>query len=264
MIVFWVLAAAVSSLAVLLILVRAARAERRPPGGDPVMAVYRRQLEELDELAERGLLGADEHRSARAEAARRLIGEADRAPATADGPGRMRILVMAAAALAPLLALAGYLVVGSPGLPDEPYKDRLKGWLQTARTNPRGLRLPEMAAVLEDAIKAHPGDPQPMIYLAGAEAAEGDPASAARTLQKAVQFAPNDPRAWAAFGEVQVELAQGQITPDARQAFERARALDPAAPAPRYYLAQAKIAAGQVAAGLQGGAFGPASGQACK
>ena len=269
MMVFWLLAAVVSGAAAFLILARAAAAERSASTPDPALGVYRRQLEELDDLADRGLLGADEHRAARAEAARRLIGEADRGesqpPSRKDGARR---LVMVAAALGPILALAGYLAVGSPGLPDQPFRDRLKAWQQISRQNPRRLRLPEMAALLEQDAKAHPDDPRPLVFLAkaaevtpndprilvdqaGAEAAGGDAASAVRTLERATQIAPDSADVWTALGEARSGLAQGEVTVDARRAFERALALKPGAPAPRYYLAQAKIVAGQTAEGLQ-------------
>jgi cytochrome c-type biogenesis protein CcmH len=253
MILFWLLTAAVSGLAALLILLRAARAEQRASAADPELALYRRQLDELDELADRGLIGGEEHRSARAEAARRLIGEAEREKSGTPGPDARsaRWMVTAAAVAGPILALLAYLALGSPGLPDQPFKPRLKAWQEAARSDPRRLSLPEVAAVLEQAAKDHPKDLQPLIYLAGAEAAEGDPASAVRTLQKATLIAPNDAQVWTALGEAIAQLGQGQITDDARQAFERAHALDPAAPAPRYYLAQGKIAAGHAAEGLK-------------
>ena len=248
MIVFWVLAAAVSSLAAFLILARAARAERDAPAADPVLAVYRRQLDEIDDLAERGLLGPDEHRSARAEAARRLLGESDRVQdaAPAPGQGRARRLVLAVAVLAPAAALAAYLAVGSPGFPDQPFKQRLEAW----RADPSRLGPAQMEAVMEAVVAEHPKDPQALIYLAVAQAAEGDPPSAERTLEKAVAIVPNDPRVWTALGKARIALGQDQVTPDARAAFERAHALDPGAPAPRYFLARADIAAGRTEAGL--------------
>jgi cytochrome c-type biogenesis protein CcmH len=253
MIVFWILAAAVSALAAVLVLARASGAQKTHEAVDPSLVLYRRQLEELDDLAARGLIGPDELRSARAEAGRRLIGEAERErlEASAGAPPGLRWAVLAAAVAGPLIALGAYVALGSPGVPDQPYRQRLKTWQEVAKSDPRRLRLPEVAAVLEQAVKDHPGDPQPMIFLAGAQAAEGDPASAARTLDKASRIAPNNAQVWTALGEALTELGQGQVTADARQAFERARALDPVAPAPRYYLAQAKITSGEVAEGLK-------------
>ncbi len=248
MIVFWILAAAVSSLAAVLILARAAGAERNTPAADPAMGVYRRQLDEIDELAERGLLGPDEHRSARAEAARRLIGESDRPgeAAPAASPRGAQRVVLAAAVFAPVLALAGYLAVGSPGLPDQPFRQRMQAW----RADPAKLDPERMAAVMEQVVAEHPRDPQALLYLAVAQSAAGDPPAAERTLEKAAVVAPGDARVWTALGKLRVALGKDQVTPDAQAAFARAHALDPGAPAPRYFLARADVAAGRAQAGL--------------
>ena len=248
MIVFWILAAAVSSLAAVLILVRAAGAERDAPAGDPVLGVYRRQLDEIEDLADRGLLGPDEHRSARAEAARRLIVESDRpGDAAPAAPKRAQRIVLAAAVLAPAAALAVYLALGSPGLPDQPFKQRLQAW----RADPAKLDPERMTAVMEQVVAEHPRDPQALVYLAVAQSAAGDPPAAERTLEKAAALKPDDVRVWTALGRVRMALGKDQVTPDAEVAFARAHALDPAAPAPRYFLAHADIAAGRTQAGLE-------------
>ena len=78
MILFWLIAALLSGGATVLILARAAG--RREAAADPSLEVYRRQLTEIDDLAERGLLGPEEQRSAHAEAGRRLLRAAEEAP----------------------------------------------------------------------------------------------------------------------------------------------------------------------------------------
>src|ERR1700721_1219363 len=89
MIWLWIAAALVSAGLAALIVQRAAGAARHaradPPrhaGADnPALAVYRRQMAELDELADRGLLAEGERRSVRAETGRRLLAAAGRAAA---------------------------------------------------------------------------------------------------------------------------------------------------------------------------------------
>src|SRR6202012_4039333 len=71
MITFSIAAVLLSALAAVLILQRASGAARRTDA-DPTLAVYRRQLNEIDDLAERGLLAEAALKSARAEAARLL------------------------------------------------------------------------------------------------------------------------------------------------------------------------------------------------
>ncbi len=251
MLMFWLLAAALAGLAAMLILLRAARAERSPAPADPSLEVYRRQLGEIDELAGRGLLGGDELKAARAEAARRLIRQSDLGPPPAAAPGpdrRARAVVLAAALLAPMIALGGYLLVGSPGLPDEPFTARLRAW---RHTDPTKLGLPQMDAVLQSIVAERPKDPQPLVFLARVQLGEGDVASAVRSLQKAADLAPNDAGVWARLGEALTIAGKGEVTDDARSAFARAAALDPSTPGPRYMLARADIAAGHAAEGVQ-------------
>ena len=125
MLLFWLFAGLLAGGAALLILMRAARAERgAAPDDDAVMTVYRRQLGEIDELQDRGLLGSEEHRAARAEAARRLLGEADKGVRPVEAPKASRRLILIAAVIAPLIALGAYLAVGSPWLPDQPFAAR--------------------------------------------------------------------------------------------------------------------------------------------
>ncbi len=252
MLLFLILAGLISSGAALLILLPAARADRGAEAVDPTLEVYRRQLGEIDEMAERGLLGAEERKAARAEAGRRLLGEAERPGEAAPtlSPATARRLVLAAAVLAPLAALAAYLMTGAPGLPDMPYKARLESWQRVSHTDPSRLSLPEMAAVLASDAKAHPKDAQPLYYLGLVERAQGDLPSAIRHFEQSADLDPKDSRVWTALGAALVEQAQGQVDAAAADAFRRALAIDPAALQPRYLLARADIAAGRVDAGL--------------
>jgi cytochrome c-type biogenesis protein CcmH len=251
MLLFWTLAAALSGLAALLMLTLAARADRGSGAPDAELEVYRRQLAEIDELADRGLLGAEERRAAHAEAGRRLLGQAGRGANEAASPaGSGRRWVLAAALLVPLLALGGYLALGSPGLPDQPFRERLKGWLEASRTDPGRLTLPELRAVLELIAAQNPRDARPLVFLAKIEAEQGDLASAVRRLQTATTLAPGSADAWTSLGGALADLNGGQLDDEARAAYERALSLDPNAPEPRYALARAEIAAGQAAQGL--------------
>ena len=252
MLLFLILAGLISGGAALLILLRAARTGRAAATSDPTLEVYRRQLSEIDDMAERGLLGEEERKAARAEAGRRLLGEAERPGEARPGLSSVaaRRLVLAAAISAPLAALAAYLLTGAPGLPDMPYKARLKSWEMVSRTDPSRLSLAEMAAVLARDAKAHPQEAQPFYYLGLVERAEGDLPSAIRHLERSADLDPKQAKVWGALGVALVEQAQGQLDAASADAFRRAVELDPAALQPRYFLARADIAAGRVDAGL--------------
>src|SRR5579871_5861243 len=115
MIWLWIAAALVSAALAALVVQRAVGASRAQPTANPALAVYRRQMAELDELAERGVLAESERRSVRAETGRRLLAAAERAegPTRRSGPRAMLI----AAAAAPLLAIVVYLAIGLPNFP---------------------------------------------------------------------------------------------------------------------------------------------------
>ena len=86
-------------------------------------AVYRDQLHELDRDIARGLITQTEADAARLEIQRRLLAT-DRQPAA---PSRLTRSPVLAAIVFVVIAggsLSGYLWLGAPGLPDEPFSSR--------------------------------------------------------------------------------------------------------------------------------------------
>jgi cytochrome c-type biogenesis protein CcmH len=246
----WIGAALLSALAAVLIVFRSARASAATAevAEDPSLAVYRRQLTEIDDLAERGLLPEGEQGSARAEAARRLLTAADQpAPAPPSRPGQW--LVAAAATAAPLIAAGLYLWLGSPGTPDQPFAKRLVEW---SKQDAATLQPAQMVALLTGAIPNHRDDPTLYYYLARAQAQAGDPFSAERSLHKAIALAPGRADLWSALGAFLVGQSQGEPSADALAAFAKAQSFDPNDVDALYYLSRAKIGAGDVAGGLAG------------
>jgi cytochrome c-type biogenesis protein CcmH len=249
MIVFWIAAAVLSALAATLMLRRAAGAARRPDF-DPALAVYRRQLTEIDDLAERGLLPTAEYRVARAEAARRLLSVSQSAPDPAPpvpATRRARMAVLAVALAAPILALGLYLVLGSPGAPDQPFRQRLADW---RAADPSTLNPAALAAVLDAVVKERPGDVRALVFLARAQASAGNASASVETLRKAVRTAPRSSIAWSNLGQALVLQNQDNPTPEAVDAFRHALTFDPKDAPSRYYLARARIVNGDVAGGL--------------
>jgi cytochrome c-type biogenesis protein CcmH len=231
----------------MLVLARAARAATLAEPVEATPILYRRQIAEIGELADRGLLGATERKSAEAEAARRMLAAADQ-PAeawSAAAPARGPVLIAAIAA--PALALGIYLGLGSPGMADQPFAGRLQHWLTA---NPATLSPPEMAAVLGKLTKERPNDPQGFRYLALAEGASQNPAGAVRALRRAVKIAPERADLWEMLGEALIMQSGGEVTADARAAFAEDLKRDPKAITARFHLARARIEAGDKAAGL--------------
>jgi cytochrome c-type biogenesis protein CcmH len=246
MIAFWATAGVLSAAAAILILLRAAQAAARVEPADTTSVFYRRQLAEIGDLAERGLIGAGERRSAEAEAGRRLLTATDQ-PAEAWSTSPSRVPVLVAAVVAPALALALYLGLGSPGMADQPFSGRLAKWLAS---NPASLAPPEMAAVLGKLTQERPNDPEGYRFLALAEGASNNPAGAVRALKHAVRLAPRRSDLWEMLGEAQVFRAGGEVTDEATQAFAQTLRLDPRNVAARFHLARARIKAGDRAGGI--------------
>ena len=246
MIALWVAAGVLSAAAAGLVLHRAARAALTAGSPDPTLAVYRRQLDEIDDLAGRGLIAEDERRSAHAEAGRRLLAAADAGAEgwTAEAGERRPVLLVAA--LSPLLALGLYLAVGSPGAADQPFKARVNHWRNADLST---LTAPQMAAVLKEATAKKP-DPEGLRYLALAEEQSDNPSAAARALRKAITLSPARADLWEMLGATLVAQAGGEETPGARTAFEEAVKRDPKGSV----LARFHLARGQAQAGDRPGA----------
>ena len=242
---FWIAAAIVSAAtgAVMLLFARRAQAEQ---GADPTVAAYERQLQEVDELAGRGLLGPGEREAARSEAARRLLQAARRDRGSAEGARRTRTWVVPAFAVgAPLLAMALYLAIGRPDLPGQPFSERVERW----RAEPERLGPAEAAAVLETVVRERPRDAEAFGLLGRARLAAGNPFGAVLALETAARLQPDRGGRW-------VDLAQGQLaldppqTAEARRAIQRALALDASDVNARYWLGRAELAEGRTGEGL--------------
>jgi cytochrome c-type biogenesis protein CcmH len=246
MIAFWIAAAGLSAVVAALVLRDAARASVAV-GDDASVAVHRRQLSEIDDLAERGLLADAELKGARAEAGRRLIAAADRQDAWPAPNPKLRPLVVTLAAGAPMVALAAYMLIGAPGFPDQPFITRVAQW---RNTDPTQLEPQKIAAVLEQIALQRPADPEPLKNLALARLASGDTSGASQALRRAVTLAPDRADLWVGLGEMFVADGDGEIGADARKAFVEALKRDPKNVSARYHLAKARIADGDVAGGV--------------
>ncbi|MFO1015730.1 MAG: c-type cytochrome biogenesis protein CcmI [Caulobacteraceae bacterium] len=246
MILFWIASALMAGGAVALMARSAAAAARADAGAESAaVGVYRRQLSEIEDLAERGLIAAEDARAVRGETGRRLLAAA-REPAAADRPGRPGVL-LTAIALPPLLAFVAYLIFGAPGLADAPFAKRVAEW---RASDPHQLDPPRRLAVMSLIAAERPNDPQALKYLAIAHLAAGDAAGAAGVLRRALALTPDNAELWSGLGQAITLQNDGEVTAEAKTAFAKALALDPASAAARYFLARARIAGGDLAGGL--------------
>jgi cytochrome c-type biogenesis protein CcmH len=221
--------------------------------------VFRDQLEELERDAARGVISAADAEAARIEIARRILATAEAGSGDDGGDGggeggpgphplgASRGLILALAILAPLAAGGIYLVLGSPGLPGEPFAARTPAGPATAQIG-------RMVEMLEARLAERPDEIQGWVILSTAYLRLDREADAEKAYWKALGLIGADTARGAAiavnYGEALVVRAEGRVTPRARAAFERALALAPRHPAAGYYLGLARLQAGDAEGAL--------------
>ena len=206
------------------------------------LAVFRRQLADLEADRARGHIAADEARAARLEIERRILA-ADAAgqrenPAGPE-PDRGRAGALAAAAIGvPLLSLAIYALTGAPGTPDRPLAER------TAPAAPMPADVAEAIAGLAERLRENPDNLEGWLLLGRSYAATARYREAAEALASAAALAPGDAGIAASVGEALFYAAGGAVTPAAARQFDAALEIDPAHPGARYYRGLAAAQAG--------------------
>lgn len=248
--VMWIVLSVLTAFAALSVLVPLARARREVASAAAHDAeVYKAQLGEVERDLDRGLISPEAAEAARTEIARRLLaasreaeGSEATAPASAAGraesrptpAGRWRLRTVQAIAIAvvPAASLAAYLATGNPDMPDQPLQARLDRPASAST-------LPELVARVERELARNPNDGRGWDVLAPVYMRLGRPQDAASAYAAALRLLGPDAGREADMGEALVVANSGIVGADARAAFERAVALDPAAVKPRFFLALA-------------------------
>ncbi|MGJ3262750.1 MAG: c-type cytochrome biogenesis protein CcmI [Salinarimonas sp.] len=246
----WILLTLMTGAAVLAVLVPLSRrkAVETADAAESERLFYEDQIAEIERDHARGLITAEETRSAKAEAARRLIRATAQTSApkeTVDEPALRRRRAASAVALSsvPLLALAVYGAYGSPHLPARPRAAGLGPPI-----DPANLAIAEAVARIGSHLAEAPDDGRGWDGLGPVYMRQGRFEDAARAYLNALRLLGEEPARLANLGEALVNAEEGVIRAEARQAFERALALDENHPKARFYLARAAEQEGDVAA----------------
>lgn len=237
--VLWIaMAVLAAATATALLLPLSRRREATASAASPALDIYRDQLRELDQDVARGAIPGPEAEAARVEIARRVIRENERAPSP-DGStgGRLPRLATAAIVAMPVAALAFYLILGSPELPDQPLASRPEA---VARQD-----LLKLVAAVEQRLAEKPDDGKGWEVLAPVYERLGREDDAVRAYSNALRLLGATAEREANLGEAIVRANGGSVTAEAKEAFERAAALAPSDPKPRFYLAVALSQAGK-------------------
>ncbi len=122
----------------------------------------------------------------------------------------------------------------------------------TATTVASSDNIESMVAKLEARLKDNPQDAEGWRMLGWSFYQSGKYAESAQAYARATQVDPKKSEYWSALGEARVLAGPGNVSPDAKLAFEKAVALDPQDPRARYFLAVAKDMAGDHKGALDG------------
>jgi cytochrome c-type biogenesis protein CcmH len=225
----WLVLALMTAGAIFAVLWPLSRRAALPAGSD--VAVYRDQLDEIERDRTNGLIGEREAEAARVEVSRRLIAAADAvAPMPAAGAHwRRRALALAAWVLLPLGSAALYLMLGSPQLPGLPQTER-------GAMPPEQRSIAELIGRVESHLEQNPEDGRGWEVLGPVYMRFGRYDDAVKARRNALRLLGPNPEREADLGEALTGAANGVVTTEAREAFERAVRLDGNDFRARYFL----------------------------
>jgi cytochrome c-type biogenesis protein CcmH len=216
MIVFWLIAAALAAVALLLVLrpLLRRREGQRLSRSEANVSIYKDQLRELDAELAAGTLTADDHRRARLELEARLLEdvpgvEVERAPA------RGRAAALAVGLAVPLLALGIYFVAGTPGA------------LDPRQAVPTADQIEAMVARLAAKLRENPDDADGWKLLGRSYAVMGRYADAVNAYAKAAERAPRDAQLLADFADVLAMYRGQRLAGEPERLIQRALEIDP-------------------------------------
>ena len=194
------------------------------------VAVFQDQLKEVDRDLERGVLTQEEAGAARLEIQRRIIaaGKAPQSAMAADSPLRRRLTAGAIAVVVPALAVAVYLTVGQPMLPEA-------GPAVAGNHDADDAQIAKMIEQLSAKVAANPNDTQGLLLLARSYRQLGRFDESVDTYRKLAAVKP-DADSYAGLGEAITAAGNGAVTPEAHDAFYKALTLDRQEPRARFYL----------------------------
>ena len=196
------------------------------------------QLADIAGDRDAGLISAEDAAAADLEARRRLLSAHRSAAKAMPKPGGIaaRQLSGMLVAVAPVAAIAAYLVLGNPSVSETEEGKRIAAANRTQMAM-QATSVSQSIKVLEARLDDNPAVLDDWVLLAESYANSDRFADAARAFGQARALAPDEAYLHAAEGEAIAMAAGGIVTPDARFAFDQALAIDETEPRARFYLA---------------------------
>jgi len=227
----WIIFALLTGIAIFSVLWPLARTPRPTKNVERDVAFYEERLAEIDREVERSLIGPEDAKVVKAEAARRLLASADQSEMQSPSysRGRVRFVSVFALFLIPAVSLGVYYVVGHPNWPDQPLEARLE-------SDPSHMDLQMAVAKVEAHLAQNPSDGRGYEILAPAYLRMGRREDAMRAAASALRLLGDSPQRLTLYGETLVYVADGVVTKEAQEAFTKALAGGASAPQASLYL----------------------------
>ncbi len=197
---------------------------RKGTGGGSDVAVYRDQLDEIARDLAEGRIGEAEAEAAKIEVSRRLIASADAAEGHKDESEktllwRRRLTALAGLVLLPIGATALYIGLGSPQMPGQPLAARLQAVHQDRSVQ-------SLVSQVEKHLEINPDDARGYEVVAPVYLRLSRFADAVNARRQLLRISGETAERQADLGEALAAASNGIITVEAKEAFERAIALD--------------------------------------
>jgi cytochrome c-type biogenesis protein CcmH len=220
--VLWLFLVAMTSVAVFAVLWPLRR--RSVGSSASELAIFQDQFAEIERDRALGRIADSDAAAARVEVSRRLLGaEAALRPEIhapeATGKQRGSMVLLAAMTLLPAAAFGSYLAIGSPGLPGQPLSARI-----SAPAEQRSIET--LVAQVESHLAGNPDDGRGWEVLAPVYLRMGRFDDSVKARRAAVRLLGSTGDREADLGEAIVAAANGVVTAEAKDAFQRGLSLD--------------------------------------
>lgn len=194
--------------------------------------IYKQQLANLSEEISSGDVDEATAAEERTAIERRILAETPKSPETIATPQVDRVTAIAVSAIVVLGAVGLYSVIGEPAIQSSPHTPAASSSqpMATSLATTAQRQLPDvdtMIARLADRLKANPNNPDGWRMLGWSYFQTQHYAQAADAYAHAVALKPDSVELQSAYGEAQVQVAGGQVTPGAEKAFALALASNP-------------------------------------
>jgi len=206
--------------------------------------LYQAELADIERDVRRGLMTEPDAKTARTEAARRLLAATAVEPAQA-GSGGVKFASLAVILIVPILTVGLYLRLGAPDYGDMPLQARIQA-------QPANMDMAAALARIEGHLAQEPDDARGWEIMAQVYTRLERPGDAAKAYRNLIRLQGASPDLLMALGQSLVFADQGRVNEEAVAAFQKVLFAEPDRLEPRFYLALAAEQQGDKATALEG------------